>query len=600
MLAHTAAMRQGRSAHLRAPGTGRWIAVAFVVVAGLSCCAAALAFNPVREAQNLSKGKERQAVYLTAGYLALLAKIGSQNAARAARVEASDPSRDFKSNTCATETGFCAGDVRLYSWGPKGYGLVAPVLFTARDGATIAGHVWATRAGPPQRPGVVITSGSLGADEQMYWYAAQALAKDGYVVLTWDPQGQGQSDAHGQSPDQSEGYPAQSDGRPFFDGTEDALDFFLSTKAHHYKPVSSCNTGTSHAAKQNARVKAGLDAAYNPFWYLLNDKEIGLAGHSYGATGVSYIGQWDKRVKAIVAWDNLRAPTATQDGVNAGIKSGGRLAAGELGCPADRADRRPAPITKPALGFSSDYFLVSTPYRSDPTGDFKAAESRAYTRAGADTGEIIIRGGTHYEFGFLPSSIFPATLRGIDETTWYTTAWFDKYLKHEPGADDRLLTNRWRDDAAEAAVDPTHDGNMFSFYYHSRLDFDLADGHRFDCEDLRAGCPGMTSRDGYRGSYSYYRIDTSHDGPGCDTAGTPARAVIRLDLRRGFWAVAVRVVAGTGGARVSYNFTCVHPLVVIGWRHRPAHHDTVTVHLGERSVRRTVSVTERRTFGPSG
>src|SRR6266513_5741979 len=109
------------------------------------------------------------------------------------------------------------------------------------------------------RPGIVITNGSVQADEQLYWYAAQTLAKDGYVVLTFDPQGQGQSDTQGESPDQQEGTPAQSDGRPFFDGTEDAIDFFLSGPTHPYEPVPSCNSGTSHAPKQARRVKAGLD-----------------------------------------------------------------------------------------------------------------------------------------------------------------------------------------------------------------------------------------------------------------------------------------------------------------------------------------------------
>jgi dienelactone hydrolase len=110
------------------------------------------------------------------------------------------------------------------------------------------------------------------------------------------------------APDEDEGFPAQSDGRPFYDGTEDALDFFLSTPEHPYEPVPSCETGTSHAAKQNERVKAGFDAAYNPFWHELNHSEIGLAGHSYGAVGVSYIAQRDPRVRAVVAWDNLGPP----------------------------------------------------------------------------------------------------------------------------------------------------------------------------------------------------------------------------------------------------------------------------------------------------
>jgi hypothetical protein len=114
--------------------------------------------------------------------------------------------------------------------------------------------------------GIVITNGSVQADEQMYWYAAQALAKDGYIVMTFDPQGQGQSDTLGRAPDEQEGFPAQSDGRPFFDGTEEAINFFLSSPRHPYQPVPSCETGTSHAAKQNERVKKGLDAPYTVFF----------------------------------------------------------------------------------------------------------------------------------------------------------------------------------------------------------------------------------------------------------------------------------------------------------------------------------------------
>ena len=134
--------------------------------------------------------------------------------------------------------------------------------------------------------------------------AAPETSKDGYLVMTFDPQGQGKSDTFGQAPDEQEGFPAQSDGRPFFDGTEDAINFFLSNPKHPYEPVPSCETGTIHSAKQNERVAKGLDAAYNPFWHELKSSQLGLAGHSYGAAGVSYIGQWDPRVKAIVAWDN--------------------------------------------------------------------------------------------------------------------------------------------------------------------------------------------------------------------------------------------------------------------------------------------------------
>jgi dienelactone hydrolase len=534
---------------------------------------AAPALDPAVEASNYSKTQERQAIYDTPQYQAQLAADSVQSQAQAIQTEAQDPEREFMSDLCWNLGNGCAGDIRLNDWGPKGYGIVKPVLFTARDGATLSGHVWATRSGPAQRPGIVITNGSVQADEQMYWYAAQTLAKAGYVVLTFDPQGQGQSDTFGEGADRSEGFPAQSDGRPFFDGTEDALNFFFSTPQQPYVPESSCSTGTSHAAKQSRRVAAGLDAGYNPFWELFDHRNVGLAGHSYGAAGVSYIGQWDPRVDAIVAWDNL---SQASPGTNSGS-----FPPGEAGCPAhpgDRTDMTPQLAKghgKPALGMSADYFLPPTPNTSYPDQSIcpgveeayekgvqpsmndaqtcKSLASVEYSKHGIDSGEIVIRGGSHLDFSFIPNQAFGATLRGADEIAWYTTAWFDKYLKHNPKADARLLTNRWRSDAQEAAVDPGHDGNTFSFYHPSRLEIHTFAGQRmvargkrlvargkrlkrkgrvhrgrhlahrgrhlaakgrkpFDCEDMRSGCGGkLTANDGWPGEYGYVGIDTTSD-----------------------------------------------------------------------------------------
>src|SRR4051794_33583518 len=483
--------------------------VAAVLLAGAS---AAYAFDPVVEAQNYGKGLERQSIYTTPSYEAKLRVVSQLNGLNALKMQATDPGREFVTDLCWNGNDGCAGDVRLYDWQTNGYGIVQPVLFTARNGATLSGHVWATKAGPAHRPGIVITNGSVQADEQLYWYAAQTLAKDGYVVLTFDPQGQGQSDTQGESPDQQEGTPAQSDGRPFFDGTEDAIDFFLSNPSKPYEPVPSCESGTSHAAKQDRRAKSGVDAAYNPFWNLLNPSQLGIAGHSYGAAGVSYIGQWDPRVKAIVAWDNLAKP---DPGSPTGASGGGPE---EQGC-VDASQRTVPPVTKPALGTSADYFIPPLPNTSDPDPLAKSTESLEYSKAGVDTGEIIIRGGSHYDFSFIPDPGFTASLRGADEIAWYTTAWFDRYVKGDQSAVKRLLTDRWRHDAQEGAVDPNGDPNMFSFYYRSRLDIGLAGGGRFDCEDMRPGCPGMVSNDGRPADYSYVKIATTPDGPG--RPGTP-------------------------------------------------------------------------------
>jgi dienelactone hydrolase len=474
-------------------------------------------FNPLVEAQNYSITLQRQRIYDTLAYQAQLTADTVSNGAQALAAQAADPGRFFIDDLCWNLGNGCAGDIRLYNWGRNGYGIVRPVLFTARDGATLSGHVWATVAGPRKRPGIVITDGSVQADEEMYWYAAQTLAKDGYVVLTFDPQGQGQSDTFGEGADRFEGVPAQTDGRPFYDGTEDAIDFLLSTPKRPYEPVESCNTGTSHAAKQNARAKAGLDAAYNPFWQLLNRKEIGLAGHSYGAAGVSYIAQWDPRVKAVVAWDNLGGP-GPRDAPVPGAASGSTTI-GEAGCPADPADRTTVPVTKPGLGISADYGLPPLPNTSLPDPNGKSTWSLNYSKDGVDSGEIIIRGGSHLDFSWIPNQAFGASLRGPDIIDWYTSAWFDKYLKRSPSADKRLLSDRWLHDPVEAGIDLNHDGNGFSFYYYSRLDIHLRDGIHWDCEDLRDGCPGMVpqSGDSWPGNYSYVAIDTGKDtlfGPG--------------------------------------------------------------------------------------
>jgi hypothetical protein len=157
---------------------------------------------------------------------------------------------------------------------------------------------------------------------------------------------------------------------------------------------------------------------------------------------------------------------------------------------------------------SADYFLPPTPNKELPDPQAKSRESHVYTAAGVDSGEIIIRGGSHLDFSFIPNQAFGASLRGADETAWYTSAWFDKYLKGEKAADRRLLTNRWREDPLEAAVDRHQDGNAFSFYYYSRLDLHLAGGEPFDCENMRKGCPGLL-HERNPGSYSYIATDTS-------------------------------------------------------------------------------------------
>jgi hypothetical protein len=260
-----------------------------------------------------------------------------------------------------------------------------------------------------------------------------------------------------------------------------------------------------------------------------------------------------------VAWDNLGGPGP--DAAQVPGTSGGSQTIGEAACPADPADRAVVPITKPRLGISADYGLPPTPNTSLPNPRYKAQESYGYSKTGVDSGEIVIRGGSHLDFSWIPNQAFGASLRGPDIIDWYTTAWFNKYLKHDPAADNELLTERWRSDPVEAKIDPNHDGNAFSFYYYSRLDIHLANGKVWDCEDLRDGCAGMvpTSHDGYAGDYSYIKIDTTPDGvtgPGASLrsssglgACTSSRS-IRIRLRRFRGRSITRVRVFVDGRRV--------------------------------------------------
>jgi hypothetical protein len=157
-----------------------------------------------------------------------------------------------------------------------------------------------------------------------------------------------------------------------------------------------------------------------------------------------------------------------------------------------------------------------------------------------DTGELIIRGGSHLDLSFIPFPAiytpgppFGATLRGADLIDWYTTAWFDKYLKGDCTADRRLLTQRWRYDGEEASIDPNHDGNMFSFYYPSRLDIHLSGGQHYDNENLRTDTHGLMFNDGYSGQYAYISVDRSPDVGTTDFGACPPTSARKSSAKHG-------------------------------------------------------------------
>jgi dienelactone hydrolase len=352
-------------------------------------------------------------------------------------------------------------------WVAAGRGRVAEVEFPSLNGSTLRGHVWAPPASAkrPKRgfPGVVVTDGSVQGYEEMYHWAAQDLASAGYVVLTYDVQGQGDSDLAGDDcPGACTGVPYQQPYN-FLQGAEDSLSFFVS--------------------------------AENPFGELLDERKVGIAGHSLGGLAVSHVGQCDARVKAIVAWDGLKAVESC-DGIEI--------------APEHRSDA--TLIDRPALDITNDYFFNPQPTFQRPAADAKQAGYAQVAAAGLDAASIVIRGGTHLEYTYIPY-VLPATQIGERIASYYTVAFFDRHLKNDKTAFDRLVAPRFDGSIDRhaigtgvfdaARVDPLDpfSGNVphrieglavrdaVSFYYRSSYALtDPETGSRVECADIRAGC----------------------------------------------------------------------------------------------------------------
>jgi dienelactone hydrolase len=332
-------------------------------------------------------------------------------------------------------------------WREAGRGRVAPVKFPSLNGSTLRGHVWMppARVKKPKKgfPGVVITDGSVQAYEELYFWAAEDLASNGYMVMTYDVQGQGDSDLWGDDcPGACSGVPYQQDYN-FFQGARDSLDFFLSDG--------------------------------NPYADALDARRVGIAGHSLGASAVSSVGQCDARVKTIVAWDNLRAIDDCE-------------------------------VRVPALAITNDYAFNPQPQREAPDPESKMAGFKQVVAAGQDAQIVTIRNGTHLAYTYIPL-VLPSNEIGERIASYYTLAWLDWKLKRSKSGLRRLTATVFDDSVDRTSIgagvydptkaDPTdpYSGNApyliegipvkdaVSFYYRSGYSL----GDRV-CADMRKGC----------------------------------------------------------------------------------------------------------------
>ena len=393
----------------------------------------------------------------------------------------------------------CAGDPFRYSGVDPFYdneAEVTPVVFYDDGCARLSGRVWAPKGSHAGSalPAVVIENGSVQAPETLYWWFAQQLVRSGYVVMTFDPRGQGRSDQ--QTPTGGQG--TNINPSVFWTGLVNAIDFFRSTTMNPYPHNQTC-AGTYPTVVTSS----------NPYSNRVDYTRLGIAGHSLGAKGVSIVqgyggvgadpwpGKLDTSnpVKVAVAWDGLAAPGGGDVGGAAGNVPG----LGSLTGAATGGGSEPKYVARvPAMGQSSEYGLTPTPFTQPPDVDGHKAAYKVWRDAGVPVYEITIQGSSHYEWSLIPT--FPAsswckdTSKGHCEGGWgnplaqhYSLAWMDRWLKNpgEPGygdADARLLADA---DWVE----------RYSFYYKSARSFPSRAGNAHLCDDIRSGCTDAGGKD---------------------------------------------------------------------------------------------------------
>jgi len=407
-----------------------------------------------------------------------------------------------------------AGNPDRAGWaGTRGRELA--VHFTAGDGAALSGHLFAplAHARDPYThlpiafplPGVIITTGSIQASAGVYSWLAEDLAERGYLVLTFDVQGQGTSETFphqgadpglpgcGSKPPAGQatscaGVPSEQQVN-FDQDTEDAVTFLLSNPVHPYPKTPT----------------AASVAAYNPWWQLFDHSpdrhtvtpgrttRVALIGHSTGAVSTSYLQGVAPRIEAAVALDKI---------------SDDQAQFGSL----------PGPVLPkvPTLGMQSEYGFESQPYWEASCSSFEPCPaapggsaappdpSRApnpgreeqtgfdtWVAHGVDSMLIVPRASTHLDYTDEPP-ILPASAWGQAMASYYTQARLDEYLKHASGADRRLLATTlsylqpvgggvWKPVTINRNAD-------LSFYFCSGYDFHIGSRRARNADLVGDGC----------------------------------------------------------------------------------------------------------------
>jgi dienelactone hydrolase len=245
---------------------------------------------------------------------------------------------------------------------------------------TLYGEIYYSSNETGSFPGIVFCEGLAGY-VNIYSWMPEALAKQGYVVLIFDFPGQGKSEGI---------FGNRSFSIPF-------LNLYLRFGAF-------IETGFHYM--MDDWVKATMDAVTylteeSPVKNLIDNKTLGLIGHSLGGLTVTETAAVDKRIDAVVA-----------------------LSQGNI---AD-VEKIDVPIQFQAGCFDFSTYSIPITYLS-------------YKRANAPKELITIQFGTHIGFttAFAKFCLCPRWQKEI--SLRYAIGWFDYFLKNKTGAYEKITTS---------------------------------------------------------------------------------------------------------------------------------------------------------------
>jgi cephalosporin-C deacetylase-like acetyl esterase len=206
---------------------------------------------------------------------------------------------------------------------------IEKVIFESMPQVYVTAHLYLPTTGKTPYPGIIVPLGHTGNGKayRNYQYSYQNLARKGYVVLAYDPLGQGERRQYHKS---GPGHPSLSSGEHTQAG----------------RPMILFGSGFARY-----RVWDGIRSLD----YLLSRSEvdpqrIGCTGHSGGGTMTMYLAALDARIQAAVAieanFENMSAPYYDPPGA---IADAEQDLIGSLPLNLDRGDLLAAFAPKPLL-----------------------------------------------------------------------------------------------------------------------------------------------------------------------------------------------------------------------------------------------------------